>query len=198
LTSNPYQPPSPLPDDPTIELPATRPVGISILAVLHAVGGVLICALGVYLVTQFKEQDRSSIIAWATITLTPLFAVLGIGTGIGLWLGKKWAWWLATFYYFQFALGGVIVLSSILVAHAAFDRPLTERSAELTGKHLGRLLIFSLLSWYMTRRNVFAHFEFQRLTRLRALCILAGVILLLAALLSLVIAIAISMRARLD
>ncbi|MEX2176401.1 MAG: hypothetical protein WD872_18705 [Pirellulaceae bacterium] len=196
MSSNPYQPPSPLAFDPIVGRQQRRPIGISILAVLHAIGGLLIGALGVFLATQFDESDADSIIAWTVVIAAPLLTVLSFATAIGLWQGKQWAWWLATFYYFQFAIGGIFVLASIAVAYFVLDRPVTERSEELLVKHVGRLLIFSLLTWYMMKGNVFAYFRFERLTRLRALCILGAIVLVIGILVGLLTVVALGMGAR--
>jgi len=196
LTNNPYQPPPPLEDDPVIGQPEVRPVGISILAVLHGLGGLLIGALGVFLATQFKEEDSSSIIAWVVVVVAPLLTVLSIATAIGLWLGHKWAWWLATLYYFQFVIGGACVLLTIPVAYLFLDRPITQRTVELLLEHIVRIVIFALLSGYMTKRKVFAYFQFKRLTRLRALGISTAAILALALLMGLLVFLALSMGAR--
>jgi hypothetical protein len=90
-----------------------------------------------------------------------------------------------------------VVLGTIPFSIVFLDRPVTERTVELLVKHIGRLLIFTLLSWYMTRRTILAYFQFQRLTRLRALGILTGVIVVGAVVLALLIAVVAIMVARL-
>jgi len=59
-----------------------------------------------------------------------------------------------------------------------------------------RIVIFALLSGYMTKRKVFAYFQFKRLTRLRALGISTAAILALALLMGLLVFLALSMGAR--
>jgi hypothetical protein len=74
---------------------------------------------------------------------------------------------------------------------------MTERRQELFFQHIGRIPVFSLLTWYMMKRSVFAYFRFQRLTRLRALLILGGIVLVVGMLLGLPVLVALSRGTRL-
>lgn len=182
MSSNPYQSPAQLEHFPSSERLQRRPLGISILAFLHSVGALLIATLGVFLARLFYESDANSSMLWIVLILTPLSIILSIATAIGLRRGKKWAWWLATFYYFQFAIGGVFVLAIIAFGFFFLERPVTEHSRELLIKHVFRLGLFTLLSWYMTTPRVMAYFQFQQLTRIKVFCILTGFIFMLGVL----------------
>jgi hypothetical protein len=195
VTSNPYQSPSTAPDQPTVWQPASRPIGISILAGLHAVGGLLFGALFLFLITQFDQSG--SVIGWVILVLGPPLTILALATAVGLWRGQKWAWWVATLYYFQFVIGGVFVLATIAFTCLILQAPMTERRQELFFQHIGRIPVFSLLTWYMMKRSVFAYFRFQRLTRLRALLILGGIVLVVGMLLGLPVLVALSRGTRL-
>jgi len=194
LTSNPYQSPPTFPDEQVIGQPTSRPIGISILAVLHVLGGLLFGALAAFLITQLDQTG--TIIGWMVLIVGPPLTILAIATGVGLWRGQKWAWWVATLYYFQFVVGGVFILVTIVIMCLVLQGPLTERRQELLIQHVGRILIFAPLTWYMMKRSSFAFFGFQRLTRLRALSILGAIILVLGVFVVLLVLIPLSMGAR--
>jgi hypothetical protein len=137
-------------------------------------------ALGWSLATGISDE----LLLWLAFGMAPLFGVLSLATAFGLWNGRKWAWWLATVYYYQFALGAVAVLATVVITATALNRPIHERSVELAVKHLFRLGLFSSLTGYMTSRRVFAYFGFVSMTRIRAIAISTGVVLGLGLLLA--------------
>jgi hypothetical protein len=193
MSDNPYQAPAAVPEIPASEGRTARPLGVAILAVLHVLGGALLAAIGVYLAMGIAARGRNLASEWLAVvmaTVGPVLAILSMAVAVGLWRASKWAWWLATLYYFQFALGGVVMLVIIAVGYVFFDRPLTPRTGELVVKHVVRGAFFAALTWYMLRRSVFDYFQFQRLTRLRALAILSGAVILTGSLLALGLAMA--------
>ncbi len=106
MTNNPYDSPlsnasEPIaaPYDPTIP----RPVGVSILAVLHFIGGILLFGVQFLMfanLNAMEESLRTIGIPPALLIVAVMFlAALAIASGVGMWIGTKWGWWLAAFYY---------------------------------------------------------------------------------------------------
>jgi hypothetical protein len=197
LNDNPYQPPSATFSEAPTDRSDVRPLGIAILSVLHILGGLLMAALGIFLASRFDEEARRSIFGLAPLILSPVLALLTIGIAVGLWRAKKWAWWLATFYYFQFAAGAVIVLTGMAIGYLVFGQPFTPRTEQLCIKHVGRLVLFSWLTSYMMTGRVFVWFKFERLTRLRAIGILSGITFLMIPLLTVMVFVAVKAGVRL-
>jgi len=72
-----------------------RPLGISILSVLHVIVGVvpfLFLALAMRRIASLSvERGLSTPIVVSTVLL---MALLHLSAGIGYGLGKRWGWWL--------------------------------------------------------------------------------------------------------
>src|SRR5262245_30882794 len=114
---NPYDSPSLAASIPPSDLPPTRPIGVAVLSILHSLAGL---ALGAFLVATSFFGDNEQWLAQRGLTSTAfagiiaLFALLALVCGIGLWLGTKWSWWLAAFYYFSMLFGDICQLILIL------------------------------------------------------------------------------------
>jgi len=121
----PYPPPSP---------PPSRPIGVTILAILTILIGILIVVAGIVLVI--------GLIALVGIGFPPVFGIAGtvlggilllfgllwIGVGLGLLHLRSWAWWLAIIVMILSIIGsigtvvgaiipGLILIYLILVRH---------------------------------------------------------------------------------
>jgi hypothetical protein len=77
-----------------------RPMGITLIAVLLAVGG------GLSLISQLLNfsslNGASDLLSVPIIMLQASIAfvsVTGLAAAAGLWSGKRWGWWLALFYF---------------------------------------------------------------------------------------------------
>ena len=70
-----------------------RPLGITILAILHLVGGAVLCAVTVPLVSKLGALQGALRSAGSSVVLlavsTVFLGVLGFSAGVGMWLGKK-------------------------------------------------------------------------------------------------------------
>ena len=83
-----------------------RPNGISILSVLH----ILAVVIGAIIVTITMMRGQTP--AWIVVAFLFTFA-LALASGIGMWKGRKWGWYLGTFYYLYEIVRNVNVLISI-------------------------------------------------------------------------------------
>jgi hypothetical protein len=91
-----------------------RPAGVSLLAILIGLGG------GALLITQLlvfnKLSEASSALGISTMLLQGgigFLGLLGLAASVGMWLGKKWGWWLALFYFAYAVSRNVNVMISI-------------------------------------------------------------------------------------
>lgn len=77
-----------------------RPLGVSIAAILLIFNGALL--LVIQLLTLNALNEASTLVGICRGMFQGFIALLGIaGTtaGVGMLFGKKWAWWLAVFYF---------------------------------------------------------------------------------------------------
>ena len=80
-----------------------RPTGVTILSVLHLIGGVLLLAGQVMLLVNLDRVSQGL----DAVGIPPVLLVMGVmllagialASGIGMWLGTRWGWWCAAFYY---------------------------------------------------------------------------------------------------
>ncbi len=78
-----------------------RPLGVTILSILNAVGGMLLIMAGisvlVYGNVYAKMLMRFGEMAFLANYLAVAFILagaMGIVIGFGLWIGATWAWWI--------------------------------------------------------------------------------------------------------
>jgi hypothetical protein len=70
-----------------------RPTGVTILAVLAFLGGVLLLVFGLALGSMFSFL-YSGAAGTGIAALLVVFALIQFGVGYGYWVGATWAWWL--------------------------------------------------------------------------------------------------------
>jgi hypothetical protein len=101
-------------------------------------------------------------------------AVLAIASGVGMWRGAKWGWWLASFsYVYSIFRNGSALLTVVAMAD------------ELEGgargpeyyfvKHTVRIIVHFLLFLYFFKKNVLDFFGLQTLNKSQAISILCGI-----------------------
>lgn len=144
--------------DQASSVPANRPLGITILAVLHSLSGFLFLLGFSFLFTETVHDTSINgiairpVLAMAWVTT---LAVLFICSGVGMAWGATWAWWIATIYYWLSLLSIVIqlgfnVLNSIGMGNFV--------SFHLTQSGVPLVVLGSLLG-YCFRTNVLAYFR---------------------------------------
>jgi len=129
-----------------------RPLGVTILAVLNIIGGILtlilgltitvfIAFLGFLLPTTLPFRWLVSMLGIVVGILLVLMGVLGILVGLGFWRGWGWSWTLSVFLY------GISFLLSLV--NIIFARDLSS----VIG-----LIINGILLYYLFRPHVKAWF----------------------------------------
>jgi len=181
VTDNPYGSPSSITPRPTREPrrgTATRPVGVSILAVLHLIGGVLLFGAQFLLFANLQAMDeslRSIGIPPALLVIGVMFlAILTIASGVGMWMGTRWGWWLAAFYYvYSIFRNGFALLTIVAMADQLEGG--TRGPEYYMIKHGGRVVVHLLLFLYFFKGNVLEFFGIEMLSKLKAISILVGI-----------------------
>ncbi|WP_051250371.1 hypothetical protein [Paenibacillus harenae] len=151
-----------------------RPFGVKIIAILMILGGIML------IITQlsaFRVLSEISLL----IGVSSLFfqvavgflGLLGVAGGVGMWLGKKWGWWLAIFYFAYSLTRNFNVLFSI--------PGITEQyaaSGNAAGHYVKyglRVLWNILLLYYMCRENTTSFFKTTETNKLNALLTVFGI-----------------------
>lgn len=124
-----------------------RPGGVTVLAILDFLGGILAFFAGLFVValggsgllSQFGYGFVSGFVVVAGVAVI-IIGLLALLLGYGMWTGKEWAWLLAVILY---ALGAVSSLLSL--AGGSFGSIVS-------------LVIYGLLLWYLWKPHVKAYF----------------------------------------
>lgn len=111
--------------------PASRPLGVAILAILVILIGVLIviAGIGMFLVSGFIGLSGLPTFGLAGSIVAAVVLIVGliwIGVGLGLWHLRSWAWWLAIIVMILSLLGGfpspTIILPLIILIYLVLVR----------------------------------------------------------------------------
>jgi hypothetical protein len=155
--------PSPLPEDP-VKKPK-RPAYLGwLIGYLVLYGGILL-ALQLFAFRNLVESGVELDSSPTFILVSILFlGILGIAGGIGLWLGKKWGWWLSTFY-FLYALSRE---ANTLINPASSG---LEPTRSWLSAGLGILLSIVVLL-YLYSHEILVHFHLEKFPRWISLLIL--------------------------
>jgi len=190
MEDNSYEPDSSITSQPTLAKQVTtvkRPVWVSVLAVLHFVGGF------VYLGTQFIFLANLNVIeptlhtfgmtSGLMIFALMVLAILSIASGIGMWIGVKWGWWLGAFYYiysiFRNASAVLMVISMTNVLEVGSREP-----EYYLIKHSGRIVLHFLIFLYFFKGNVLEFFHLEGLSKPKAIGIMVGICIVISAVVS--------------
>ncbi|TWT89093.1 hypothetical protein Mal64_25850 [Pseudobythopirellula maris] len=174
-------------DGPEATTPAKRPVGVAILMVLHLIGGVLLLGMTIFLAVLDPEAEFWQMMQQVGLPQVLLVAgmlllsLLAIGSGVGMWLGTRWGWWLTAFYYaYSVARNASALLSPGMIAEE-FGEP----EEGLTKHYLKfgvRVVIHALLLAYLFKQNVLAYFGMSGVSKGKSFGALALAVVALFAL----------------
>lgn len=151
----------------------TRPTLVGILAVLHVIGGAGTLVLVVGFGRQFGEVGSSLGASPLLTQLSMLFlGALGLASGVGMWRGAAWGWWLAGFYYLYalFRNANALLLVSGMAEQLAGE---ARGPGYYYVRHVGRIVTHSLVLFYLFRERVLAYFGLAQIEKGRALARLA-------------------------
>lgn len=187
MQPNPYHSPTTIQPKAALESreKPDRPVGVSILAVLHIIGG------GLLLIAQFvmianlnamQEPLESIGIPPALLIVGVMFlCVVTLASGVGMWLGTRWGWWLMAFYYVYGILRNAMAI--VTVGMLADQLEGAARGPEYyVVKHGMRVVIQAMILCYCFKANVVEYFDLRDVSKLKALAILSGICIAIAVL----------------
>ena len=122
-----------------------------------------------------EESLRTIGIPPALLIVAVIFlAALTIASGVGMWIGTKWGWWLAAFYYVYSIFRNASAL--LTIAAMAEQLQVSARGPEYYMiKHGGRIVVHFLLFMYFFKGNVLQFFRLEALSKPKAIGILIGI-----------------------
>ena len=170
-----------------------RPIGISLLAGLHVIGSTIVTVI--ILLYMPKLQDRPelhTVIELLGIPPTILFITIGLLlalgflSGIGMWTGKKWGWFIGSFYYAYFIITNINTIIMIPTILESFGGETTRGPSYYYVKYGLRLCIRILIYIYFFRANVLTYFGLSGIKKWKPVLVQFGICLSLAILLSIV------------
>ena len=152
-----------------------RPTGVTILSVLHLIGGVLLLAGQVMLLVNLDRVSQGL----DAVGIPPVLLVMGVmllagialASGIGMWLGTRWGWWCAAFYYvYSIArnANAFLMISDLTDGLEGGSRG----PGYYYAKFGGSVVIHLLLLLYFFKDNVLEYFETQDVHKGKAIGIL--------------------------
>ena len=150
-----------------------RPLGISILAVLHVLGGIGILAVQLFVQPRGVEEADQAMrnfgftfsMAVAAFTLV---AALGIVSGVGFWLGRPWGWWVGAFSYIYRAFASLNAILTVIIYSAELATE-SRGVAFYLAKYGGRIVVSLLILSYLLRPKTLSYFGLSELRRFRAI-----------------------------
>ena len=74
-----------------------RPTGVTVLAILHFMHGLMIVGLVGFALAFASPASRASLVQG--LGFTAFIVGLTVAIGVGLWKGENWGWRCASFYY---------------------------------------------------------------------------------------------------
>jgi hypothetical protein len=180
MEQNPYQPPDatalPSESEPVHSERGPRPVGIWILSGLHVLVGVLFLAAAIafQVAAAIGVEDATGPIEadWVLTSLFCALAAYAIISGVGLWRGARWGWWLSAFYWVGMAMNW-IGEGSATIWKMRHDDP--RLLATLVAIVLVRLVFHFFLVLYHFKHTVRSFFGLHSLRMVRTIAILAGI-----------------------
>lgn len=150
---------------------ARRPTLITILAILNILGGLSVFITQLVAWGNLKQAAIQSSISITQLLLGFIFlAVLSVSSGIGMWLGQKWGWWLG-------ALNELYVIPRRLnVLLAALSMYTGTEGDELTRiiRSAGQILLSIVLLFYFYRHNVLDYFGLAEFPKWKSILMLLG------------------------
>lgn len=161
-----------------------RPTGVMILGTLHVLGGIVMFVSQLSLITDFRtnasELRSIGLPAELLVAAVILLSTVTLASGIGMWSGTRWGWWLAAFCYLYAVARNISAVVQIALnadAFADIDRGLQH----FITRHAGQAVISGLLYLYFFQDNVREYFGVQSVHRGKATAKLAGICALISA-----------------
>ncbi|MEX0714521.1 MAG: hypothetical protein WD278_19450, partial [Pirellulales bacterium] len=144
----------------------------------HLLGGLVLFALQFVIVANFNamaEAVRSiGIHPGLVIAGTMFLSLLATASAVGMWLGRKWGWWLAAFYYAYsvFRNASAVAMFASMSDEVEADG---RDPAHYLVKHGVRVFVHLLLFFYFFKGNVLEFFGMQSVGKAKAISIIVAI-----------------------
>ena len=144
-----------------------KPMGINILSILALINGIPIVIMTR---DSMYTSDYRKLIAISFLFI----GILAVSSGIGMLLGKKWGWWLGSFYYAYaisryfntiITVGVMVVRSQLLISDAT----------TYIIKYGIRIVIHCFILLYFFNNDVKEYFNVVHCSKLKTILILFGI-----------------------
>jgi len=136
-----------------------RPVGISIPAILNVTGCLGTFAVQILFSGVLSRVSESlGVSTLLTMVHLAFLDALGVAAGIGMWTGRKWAWWLGVLllsYVIARNTNALFVISDVVREYGEPEAGATRFYV----KHVGRIIVNSLVILYFFKSNVVGYFQ---------------------------------------
>ncbi len=152
-----------------------RPIGITLLSVLHFASGILFGMLAICGAAMVREPQVAEAIAKIGIPIPLLAASLGVLTllgilsGVGMWKGARWGWYLGSFYYMYSIirnLNALLAVDNLFAMFAEEGLPSPGRGPSYYYLKFSLRALFSLLLYlYFFKGNVRDYFGLRQTKR---------------------------------
>ena len=158
-----------------------RQLGIKVLSVLHILSGILLALRALISTTRFQElQARLHATPILAIVLLAYLAVLALSSGVGMWRGKRWGWWLAAFFYMHSITRLVSYLPKIHAIAEQFELGVAGTNSLYTIAGL-KILWSAVVLLYLFSVRVWTSFGLGKVKKLVAAAGLLGIAMLVGA-----------------
>lgn len=151
-----------------------RPVGITILCILHFLGGVGLLVLQLFFSNNLNQLSNNLGYSSVLILISVLFlGLIAIMSSVGMWLGKPWGWWLGAFYYlYAIARYGNSLIAAFQMSEQLSTSP--RGATYFISRDIGRIIVHGLIVLYFFKENVIRYFMSTNFSKKKAASILAG------------------------
>lgn len=145
-----------------------RPIGISLLALYLIVSGLFM--FGLQVIASNQQSSIADIFGaprmLVTVSIVGL-GLLGVASGIGIRMGKRWGWWLALVYFAYAALRNGNAIVTVPGLADAFGVSADKTTASIL-KYVVRLLFDIGLLVYLTREKAIVYCNATQVNKLKA------------------------------
>lgn len=155
-----------------------RPVGITLLMVLHLVMGLVLVGIQAWALSNLEDLTQRlnavGIPHLVVLASTTIISVTALVSGVGMVMGARWGWWFAAFYYLYSILRNLGALATVHGMAQQLESEGTD-PAKFYGKYLGRAAVSALILLYLYRASVLRYFRLESMNRLGAFLYLLGI-----------------------
>jgi hypothetical protein len=164
----------------TADMPASRPIGVTILAVIYLIAGGASMFSLLVLLARYRHDVRTFPgyeFEWVIFNVL-LFTGLSIASGVGMWAGRRWGWWITVVNLVAGAIYQVCSLARVMMGNGPYAGFVELEHIALTNGL--SVLIVLLVVLYFFKGNVVSYFGLQDKRRSNLLARMLGISVLVS------------------